>query len=78
MKKIVELKKDDEGNNYLDLKDISDIFDIDKIDSYKIEEMEQGITLVFFDKEGSPLKTLSREPGAGDSDSESEVRKNGV
>lgn len=56
MKKTVELKKDDEGNNYFDLEDISDLFDIDKIASYEIEETDNGITVAFFDESGNPVK----------------------
>jgi hypothetical protein len=60
MKKTVELKKDEDGNNYFDLQDISDLFDIEKIDSYQIEETDHGITVAFFDKDGNPVLPTER------------------
>ena len=60
-KKLIELKKDEEGNNYFDLEDLSDLFDIAKIDSYEIKETDNGgITVAFFDESGNPVKP-SRE-----------------
>jgi len=58
-KKLVDLKKDEEGNNYFDLEDISDFFDITKIDSYEIKETDKGITIAFFDESGNPVKPLA-------------------
>ena len=51
MKSILKVKKDEATNEfYFDLDDIKDLIDIDLIDSYSIEQDDNGvISITFFD-----------------------------
>lgn len=54
MKKTIKVKKDKEGNAYLDLKDFKDIVNIAKVKKYTLEEVndDEDICLIlkFYDK----------------------------
>lgn len=55
MKKIINVNKDESGDQYFILNDFADIIDVSKVVYYNLEKSNEKLILTFFDKEKNQL-----------------------